>query len=312
MSARWDDAAAGWPSRNAPRASFLFTTNGVNDDGAEDDEMDARSWRRNFVQSDGWPQPVPLLACAIVSFAVPVCWALFVTEAETVEQLQHAQSAARNSTRDVQASNINPWEQIGTMRSIVIFLACGTWLTCLWVHVVRLSVAEQRRRRQSPHSHVREEPHKIAHGLQAILDTPLPMSEPSGSDNLGEESSDSSSSNLYSVQKRDRRKKVTNLVTSSSSDDDDEISPSVKTNGEVEERRCRMDAASERDSIESLTAEIACLELQKQQYEKELALRRSRRENKKMLQVRPSLRPAMSSEQTMSARKSQKVDTPCL
>ena len=102
---------------------------------------------------------------------------------------------------------------------------------------------------------------------------------------------------------------MTNLVTSSSSDDDDEICHCVKTNGEVEEKRCRMDAASERDSIESLTAEIACLELQKQQYEKELALRRSRRENKKMLQVRPSLRPAMSSEPT---RKSQKVDTPCL
>ena len=277
MSARWDDAAAGWPPRNAPPVSLWL----ARDDAEVDEEDEAQSWRRTFVQQDGWPQPVPLLLCAIVSFAVPVSWALFAVESDTAEQRQQAK-AAGNSTQDAQAISINPWDQIGTMRSIVIFLACGTWLTCLWFHVARMSVAEERRRRQARaglHGVVQEEPHKVAHGLEAILNTRA-ISEPSY-----EDSPDSNSSDLDAKGWPDRGQKVAKVTWSSSSEDDDVLEPIYAGRGYGNEQGRGVEAGSEDDSLENLAAEIACLELQKQHHEEELALRRSLRENNDMLKV---------------------------
>lgn len=281
MSARWDDAATtGWRSRNAstgwPSRGPLWWLERRSAERRGEQEADGEEWRwQHVILQDGWPQPVALLSCAIVSFAIPVSWALFATEAEAKE------GKAVNSTGDgptPQTTN-NPWEQLGTIRTVVIFVACGTWLTCLWLHVARLSLAEQRRRQQMRETGRSDfpsrEPQKISKGLLAILDTPLPASEPRGDGSSYCDASD--------VDEKDVRQNIQGCDTvvfgSSSSEYEEELR---ELDGERRGAREQDFLSQELDTVESLSAEIACLQELKQQQEMELAMQQRRRLNRAM------------------------------
>ena len=246
--------------------------------GEQDAEEEEWHWQHVVLQ-DGWPQPVALLSCAIVSFAIPVSWALFATEAE--DKVLPAVNSTGDGATPQRTSNY-PWEALGTIRTVVIFVACATWLTCLWIHVARMSLAEQRRR------HMREtgsstfpsrEPQKIAKGLLAILDTPLPASEPRGDDSSHYDDSDADGGD---VRQNSRGAGTATFGSSSSEDEGERRRPMcVGKHGTIEQD---WQSQEEVDTIESLSAEIACLQELKQQQEMELAMQQRRRLNRAMRQ----------------------------
>jgi len=165
-------------ARRYPPANRAFALIFQTPAGSEQEERQgSRPWR---APDWGDLQTVSLSLCAVVIFAGPVAWALFYSIDDPGVSAAEAGCAKcpgpeRNITQGY-SSDGNPWEELGHTRTAVIFVSCGVWVTCLWLHTRRLQlmIAESTARR--PEIAITP-PHKVAQSLQTIVDMTLPPSD---------------------------------------------------------------------------------------------------------------------------------------
>ena len=125
---------------------------------------------------------VAMWACAMATFAGPISWALFYSSDDakkpgTVAERGCAKcpGPAANST-EASTRDANPWGELGTTRTTVIFVTCGVWITCLWLHTRRLHLAT-RERADSTREPARSPAYMVSKSLQTIVDVSLPQSD---------------------------------------------------------------------------------------------------------------------------------------
>ena len=125
---------------------------------------------------------VAMWACAVASFAGPISWALFFSHDDAKKPVTVAEGGcakctgfAANST-EAGYRDANPWDELGTTRTTVIFVTCGLWITCLWLHTKRMQLA-MRERPDSIREPARSPPYMVSKSLQTIVDASLPQSD---------------------------------------------------------------------------------------------------------------------------------------
>jgi len=121
-------------------------------------------------------------ACAMATFAGPISWALFFSSDDAKKPVSVAEGGcakcpgpAANSTEAIYR-DANPWDELGPTRTTVIFVTCGVWITCLWLHTRRLHLA-MREHADSTREPGRSPQYMVSKSLQTIVNVSLPQSD---------------------------------------------------------------------------------------------------------------------------------------
>ena len=136
--------------------------------------------RRAVYDDNGQPKVLVAYFFVLTCFVMPISWALLTGNdwgSRAPTDCNGRCGQALNTTNVGGPANpyyLNPWEALGVTRTIVIFVACGLWLSCLWLHCAGATcyTASTERRRLA----ILEPEFQENKALLDLIETPLPPS----------------------------------------------------------------------------------------------------------------------------------------
>ena len=136
--------------------------------------------RRAVYDDNGQPKVLVAYFFVLTCFVMPISWALLTGSdwgSRAPTDCNGRCGQVLNTTNVGGPANpyyLNPWEALGVTRTIVIFVACGLWLSCLWLHCAGATcyTASTERRRLA----ILEPEFQENKALLDLIETPLPPS----------------------------------------------------------------------------------------------------------------------------------------